>query len=232
MLLHALALASNLAVPVADVCAHDPTDIRVYAKIEPPSTSFSKSVPQLQAMRSNTEIAGDPRFATIAGLTVGGIGVEFEVRIADLRLTTGMVCAWPSVVTVTLSSSPTVYVVPDGGSCRTKVAIDHEMRHVAVYSDMINRYVPIFQRQVTTMVDAIGTIGPVPEESLSKLRHRIQEKVGAAIDVTSDEMDASRDAAQRAIDSSAEYERLGHACSQVDMTPDATRLRPDAPPRS
>ncbi len=221
MLLHAVVLASNLVVPAADACERDPTDIRVYAKIEPPTTSFSKAPRQLQSKRSDTEIAGDPRFATVAGLTIGSIGVDFEVRIADLRLATGMVCAWPSVVTVTLSAAPDVYVVPDRGACQTKVALDHEMRHVAVYSDVINRYVPIFRHQVAAMVDAIGTVGPVPEERLSKLRHRIQDKIGASIDVVSDEMDASWISAQHAIDSQTEYDRLSHICPQVDFVPES-----------
>jgi len=222
MLLHAVVIASNLVIPAAaDACERDPTDIRVYAKIEPPTTNFSKPSRQLQSKRSETEIAGDPRFATVAGLTVGSIGVDFEVRIADLRLASGMICAWPSVVTVTLSAAPDVYVVPDHGPCQTRVALDHEMRHVAVYSDIINRYVPIFRRRVATMVDAIGTVGPVPEERLSTLRHRIQDKIGASIDVVSDEMDANWVSAERAIDSETEYDRLSHVCPQVDFVPES-----------
>jgi hypothetical protein len=227
MLLHALAFMSNLVSAAADGCSRDPTEIRVYAKIEPPTTNFSKSEIQLQAMRSSAEIASDPRFAELAGLTVGGISVDFEVRIANMGIGAGTVCAWPSVVTVTLSAAPAIYIAAGRSACQTEAALDHEMRHVAINTDVIARYAPIFKRRVGAMIDAIGTAGPMPEENLSKTRRRIEEKVSASIAVTADEMNEAWISAQHGLDSPAEYARLGHACPEVETRAGSTKIRPD-----
>lgn len=228
MLLHAVVLASNLIPAATDSCFRDPTEVRVYAKIDPPTTDFSKNEAQLKVMKPDGAIAGDPRFAHLAGLTVAGIEVDSEVRIANTRFSDGKVCAWPSVVTITLSTTPKVYVTADHSKCQTDAALTHEMEHVAIDKAIIDRYAPIFRRRIAVMVEAIGTVGPAPESDLSSIRHRIEEKVNAAIVVTTDQLTADRTTEQRNLDSPTEYERLGNVCPQIDLNPGSPLSRPAA----
>jgi len=214
LLLHALALASHFVPVAADICSRDPTDIRISVTIEPPKTDFTKSDSQLDALKAG--VAGNPRFIPISGLTLAKIAVNSEVRIANIRTGSGQTCVWPTAVVVTLSTAPEVYVVTNHGKCRTDLAIGHEMQHVAIDREIIDRYSPIFRRRITAMVDAIGTVGPVAQIDLSSVRRRIEEKINAAIAVVGDQMDAERAARQQALDSPSEYARLSLTCPQID----------------
>ena len=235
MLLHAVVLVSNLIptplTPVAaDSCIRDPTEVRIYAKIDPPTTDFTKNEAQLKALKPDGAIAGDPRFTQITGLTVAGIEVDSEVRIANSRFSDGNVCAWPSVVTITLSTSPKVYVTADHSKCQTDAGLTHEMTHVAIDRAIIDRYTPIFRHRMSTMVEAIGTVGPVPESALSTIRHRIEEKINAAIAVATDQLTTDRTAEQRGLDSPTEYERLANVCPQIQLNPGSRLSRPEPKP--
>ena len=119
---------------------------------------------------------------------------------------------WPSVISVKLSSVPTIYVDASHGPCRQKAAADHELEHVAIDHRLVDRYVPIFQRRVADMAAAIGTVAAPSEDGLPAVRQRIEDKIGAVLSVTYDAMAAERAAAHRAHDSPDEYRRVGMAC--------------------
>jgi len=226
MLLHAIVLVSNLLPAAAQTCAGEPTDIRIVEKIDPPSTDFTKSEGELERMRLAGGIASDFPFTRVAGLTVASIAVDSEIRIANTRSSTGQVCAWPSVVTITLSTHPTVYVSSQHGACHVRAATEHEMQHVAIDREMVERYVGIFRRRIGRMVDAIGIVGPAPEANLSSVRHRIEEKINAVIAITSDELTEERVARQHGLDSPTEYHRLAEACPQINVTPELNNTQP------
>jgi hypothetical protein len=212
MLLPVLALVSPLIVAATEACAGDAAEIRVVERIASPRIDHAKTVDQLRTMALGETIAGNRRFSEIAGLTVAGIAVDTEIRIANTRLSTGDVCVWPSVVTVTLSTAPAVYVTADHGACQLAAALDHEMRHVAVDRQIIHSYAQILRKNVDDMAQAIGTAGPLPAANLPSVRRRIEEKLNAAIAVASERLNAERASEQREIDSPQEYQRLVHQC--------------------
>jgi hypothetical protein len=105
-------------------------------------------------------------------------------------------------------------------------ALDHEQKHVATDRAIIERYAPIFRQRVGIMVEAVGTEGPEPEAELGKLRKRIEEKIDAAIAITTEAMTVERNEKQHAIDSLEEYERLRAICPQVNVDrPGADSMR-------
>ena len=199
LLLPTLAVVSNLAMANAQSCAPDPTDVRIETKIDEPRLDTSKDGEQL--------------------LTVGGIAIDSEIRIANDATDGNSVCAWPSVVTVTLSTSPTVYVLTDRGECQRSVGLKHEMEHVAIDQRIIQRYVPIFRRRIAAMAEAIAADGSPPGRDLRTQRHRIEEKVNAVIAVVSDQLNADRSTEQHAFDSIEEYTRVSSTCPQVTLAP-------------
>jgi hypothetical protein len=221
-----LALGGSAEAAEGMSCPVNHTDVRIARKIEEPRIDYSKREGQLETMKFQDSLASDRSFARVAGLTVASIAVDSEIRIASTGNAIGEpTCAWPTVVTVTLSTAPTVYVGADHGICSRDIGLGHEMQHVAIDRNVIDFYSPIFRRQIGAMVDAMNSAAPSPGLDIQSWRQRIEEKINAVIAVTSDSLNSNRAARHRSLDSPSEYWRLSAACPQVTVDPSASAAR-------
>jgi hypothetical protein len=210
------------AAAAAPACPGEHTEVRISKKIEEPRIDYSKRAGQLETMKFSDPIASDRSFARVAGLTVAAIAVDSEIRIASTAATVPgePTCAWPSVVSVTLSTAPTVYVGADHGICSREVGLNHEMQHVAIDKKVIDTYGPIFRQRLDAMVDAMNTAAPETGLDIGSLRSRIEEKINAVIAVVADALNDDRSNRHRKLDSPQEYQRLAYACPQVTVDPE------------
>ena len=232
LLLPMLAAGGSAAAAEAVTCPVNHTDVRIARKIEEPRIDYSKREGQLETMKFQDPLASNRGFARVAGLTVASIAVDSEIRIASTGNAAGEpTCAWPTVVTVTLSTAPTVYVGADHGTCLREVGLGHEMQHVAIDRNVIDFYSPIFRREINAMIDAMNSTSPSPSLDVQSWRQRIEEKINAVISVQSDALNSNRAARHRTLDSPEEYWRLSEACPQVTVDPStaAARARVSAP---
>lgn len=200
-------------------CPSNSAEVRISETITPAHVDDTKDEAQLAAMRFDEPVASDRRFLQLTGLTVAGITVDQEIRFASQGPEGGPYCVWPSVVTVTLSTAPVIYLVASHGQCLMTVGLEHEKRHVAVNQDLIGRYGPVFRERVRSMMVAISQDQRAPTTDPQLLRTRIEEKVNAIIAVTSDRMYADWKADQQAIDTMEEYRRISNTCPQVTVDP-------------
>ena len=214
LLLPTLALAAKMTTAVADACPAHHTDIRIAQKIEPPRLDFTKGSDQLRTMKFN-DLVSDTGFPDMAGLTVHSIAVDSEIRIASTGGEGAPICVWPKVITVTLSTAPTIYIAADDGGCRHGIALAHEMQHAAIDRGVIEKYGPIFRQRLAAMVDAIEASNLPSTVDLLTRSDRIEEKVNAMIAVTSDALNAEQVDQQRALDSPDEYKKRSAACPIV-----------------
>ena len=216
--LGALLVFARGAAASVPACPAEHTDVRIAKEVAEPHVDFSKRADQLQSMNFRDSVASDRSFAQVAGLTVASIAVDSEIRIAS---TAGEpTCAWPSVVSIRISTAPTVYVGSDHGTCLRQVGLGHEMEHVAIDRNVIDTYGPIFRQRLDAMVNAMNSAAPEPGLDLDSLRSRIEEKINAVIAVTSDSLNDDRASKHRKLDSPQEYRRLSYACPQVTVDPD------------
>jgi len=225
-----LALGAPNAAASVPACPASHTDIRISKDVEEPRIDYSKRAPQLESMKFRDPIASDRSFARVAGLTVAAIAVDSEIRIASTGTSGGEpACAWPSVVTVTLSTAPTVYIGADHGVCSREVGLGHEMRHVAIDKKVIDTYGPIFRRRLDAMIDAMNSAAQEPGLDINSWRARIEEKINAVISVTSDSLNDDRANQHRTLDSPMEYLRLSYACPMVTVDPKTAAARANMP---
>ena len=225
----ALVLAAGSAAAKTPACSLERTEIRISKEIGEPRIDYSKRATQLETMTFRDPIASDRSFTRVAGLTVAAITVDSEIRIASTGTTAGEPpCVWPSVVTVTLSTAPTVYVGADHGQCSRDVGVGHEMEHVAIDKSVINMYGPIFRLHLVAMADAMNA-SPEPGLDPAAWRARIEEKMNAVIAVVSDSLNDDRSLRHRRLDSPQEYQRLSLACPQVTLNPNASAARARSP---
>ena len=210
--LPAFLLASHLVQASAVACPANHTDVRISENITPPRTDTSKTADQLKAMRFSDAVSTDPKFTETAGVTDASIVLDSEVRTASSGPESGPFCVWPSVITVTLSTAPIIYVDASHGPCRQAAALAHEMGHVDIDRRMIERFVPIFRSRVMGMAEAIGSAAATDRDQLQTVRSHIEDKVNAMLSITLDALNVERLKAQHAHDSPEEYERLSTAC--------------------
>jgi len=222
--LAALVVGAGGAAVAAPACPGEHTEVRISKKIEEPRVDYSKRAGQLETMKFTDPVASDRSFTRVAGLTVAAIAVDSEIRIASSAATSPgeATCAWPSVVSVTISTAPTVYVGADHGVCSREVGLNHEMQHVAIDRRVIDTYGPIFRQRLDAMVDAMNSAAPEAGLDVGSLRSRIEEKINAAIAVVADSLNDDRSSRHRKLDSPQEYQRLSYACPQVTVDPQAT----------
>jgi hypothetical protein len=223
----ALVLAAGGAAASVTACPAEHTEVRISKEIGEPRIDYSKRAGQLETMKFPDPVASDRSFTRVAGLTVAAIAVDSEIRIASSAGSTPgePTCAWPSVVTVTLSTAPTVYVGADHGICSREVGLDHEMEHVAIDKKVIDAYGPIFRQRLDAMVDAMNAAAPEAGLDLGSWRSRIEEKINAVISVVSDSLNDDRSSRHRRLDSPQEYLRLSLACPQVTVDPEVAAER-------
>jgi len=222
----ALVFAGGAAAALP-ACPGEHTDVRISKKVAEPRVDYSKRSSQLETMKFTDPVASDRGFTRVAGLTVAAIAVDSEIRIASSAATAPgeATCAWPSVVTVTLSTAPTVYVGADHGICSREVGLNHEMEHVGIDRNVIEAYGPIFRQRLGAMVDAMNSAAPEAGLDVDAARSRIEEKINAVIAVVADSLNDDRSSRHRKLDSPQEYRRLSYACPQVTVDPEESAMR-------
>ena len=183
-----------------------PTRIDVVTAPVVHRTDRTRSWVELTAMSSD-----DTPEVRAVGLTMAIIAHQTTVETAGIEdASDGRVCVRPTI-RVELSATPiTVYISREiaGDPCRDAAALEHELKHVAVYSGELARIADEVRRQLAVKYDnrvlyyrsrseaqnetktALGTeLGPM----LAQEGRRIKER-------------------QRAIDTPEEYARVSAAC--------------------
>ena len=147
------------------------------------------------------------------------ISIDSEIRTTASGPPNGPACIWPSVISVKLSTAPVIYVDVSHGECRKAVALEHEMGHVAIDRQVIDRYIPIVRNHVALLAEAIGSVPAPSYDGLAAARGRIEDKINALLAVIDDSLVADRAAAATAHDSPEEYLRVSRACPAITVEP-------------
>jgi hypothetical protein len=224
MLLPAVLVAWGLTLPAVAACLPGHTEVRVTENIVPPKIDFSKTSDQIKSSKVGDAPMGDYKYAEMTGITDAVISIDSEIRTTASGPPNGPACIWPSVISVKLSTAPIIYVDASHGECRKAVALEHEMGHVALDQQVIERYIPIVRNHVALLAEAIGSVAAPSYDGLAVARERIEDKVNALLTVIDDALIADRAAAAAAHDSPEEYRRVTMACPTI--TVDAPSIAP------
>ncbi len=219
MSLPTLLVASWLALPAAGACPSNHTEVRVTENIVPPKIDFSRNSEQIKASKIGDAPMGDYKYAEMTGITDAAISIDSEIRTTASGPPNGPACIWPSVISVKLSTTPIIYVDASHGECRKAVALEHEMGHVAIDRQVIERYIPIVRNHVALLAEAIGSVPAPSYDGLAVARGRIEDKINALLAVIDDSLVADRAAAAVAHDSPEEYLRVSRACPAITIEP-------------
>lgn len=109
------------------------------SRVDVAAAPTSYRIDRTRSVRELTAMSGDAAPGIRAlGLTTAEVGHRAAVESSGIEDTrTGRVCARPSLRVTLVAEPMTVYVAREiaGDPCKDAVALEHEMKHVAVYEE-------------------------------------------------------------------------------------------------
>lgn len=207
---------SVLTLASAECEVPERTKITLVPSQRPVRYDYSKSINQLTSKGSDTISPYDAHIeAHVNGLMEGGISVKSRINIAwssDYRR--GTSCFWYKAIELGVRIEPTVYIAREHrkGSCKHRVVMEHEMKHVRADRAVVSKYMGRYKSAVQSAVRKIGAIGPVSGKDIAKVRAKMGATIEKVIAQVTEKMNKERRARQQAIDSKEEYERVNNAC--------------------
>ncbi len=215
LLVLAALLAAVPFTPLAQACPADAPAIRVVAHTSQARIDLRRNAQQMAAMGVDDRIV-DPEFSALAGLTDATIAVDSEVRTVirtpKARGTGEPICVLLDAIEVTISTAPVVYVDASRGACQVRAALEHERKHVATDEAIVARFLPILQRQLADQIRAIPPSAAGSTAEAIAAQGRLETRANAIIAADGDALLAARDAVQRSLDTSEDYQQVSDSC--------------------
>jgi hypothetical protein len=176
----------------------------------------SKSFLQLRQFDVDTiNPYGKKADTKIGGLMQGGIQLEQSMRLSTItHQGLRQICAFYDEVNVRLHISPTIYIAKENqrGTCRYNAIKEHEMKHIQVDRDIVNKYADLIGSALRREVNRQSVYGPVSLGRAQEIQVGMRQRLEAVLRAYSDKMDGERRKRQQAIDSLEEYERVRRQC--------------------
>ncbi len=178
---------------------------------------YSKTLRQIQRYESDS--LSPHNFGQISytqGLMRGIITVAPRVVIKHTKYPDqGVACAWYDIIDVVLEVDPYITIAAEvyEDECMRQAVGAHEMAHVKLDREIINKYAKIMGQKIYTTLEERGfKSNLVGVRALQGTVQRMQETVYEVVNHEYKKMDLERLDRQRALDSKKEYKRMSKQC--------------------
>jgi hypothetical protein len=211
--LAAAVLAASLppGVPAAPLaCAATVPRVSVSRSLPPPAIDNTLTQPQLQRVAANHH-AG--RALGLYRATVNG---RFNAEIA-MRWDESEACLWVSSLAIEVEAvDRRIWVIRERrpGTCHYDAVLAHERRHEEVDDAMVEAYAARLRSVLAQEAAALGLVRVAPGER-DAAQQRLVDALKKAFQAEMRALQAERERRQNAIDTPAEYRRVGAACSSA-----------------
>lgn len=194
----------------------EPPVINIRTSTNQISYDFSQSKKQLDRFEVSTINPYASNVITdVGGLMKGGIETQ-QKMLFDTRINpnTRQVCYWHNVIDFSLHIKPQIYIANDfpRGSCMHNAIVEHELKHVIVDREIVNKYAVLIGQALKDDVTRYRVYGPVPVSQKNALETQLKQRMHRIISRYTSQMTAERRKRQQQIDSLPEYERVNHMC--------------------
>lgn len=186
----------------------------------------SKTLAELQAQELDTiNPYGFSGVSTTQGFASTEINSSSQVKLGHkVYQEAGAVCLWYDRIDVTLEIDSTITIGKEvyADSCLRPVTVEHEMKHVNVDRQIVNKYAKIIGQKIYAALQERGfRAQPVPIDHAQAMADRMQTLIGQVVEFEFKKMDLERTEAQLKVDSIEEYDRLSKLCpeSRAKMQP-------------
>ena len=194
-----------------------PTDISAVPSTKEITWDYSKTVADIQGVKMDTVNPYAFSGATFTeGYMNGSIKMTPHVKLAYQTLPEyNAACIWYDSIDIDMQIDPTIVIPKEvhEDSCMGPAVAQHELKHIKVDREMVNKYIAVMGQKVYDGLSDRGFIaGPVPMDQLQPTIARMQDTVNQIVCQEYKRMDLDRIDAQRAVDSVQEYRRVQAMC--------------------
>lgn len=195
-----------------------PPVIQVLPKTADIRYDYSQTAEQLTARGSNTV---NP-YAANLDTTTGGLRSDSAKISSNIKMGTqtwpslNVGCIWYDSIIVNIALSPVIYIAKEYQQepCRSAIT-EHELRHVSVDREVMNKYAMEIGRAIQAAVNRAGALGPFNAPEMSTHQDRLIKHVQSAIDSQQLMLEKEMRQRQAQVDSVQEYQRVSNICKDV-----------------
>lgn len=198
-------------------CSHQaPPPVRVAPSLEQIKYDNSRTQRELDRMDIDTLNPYGNKETHVGGLMSGEIRVEHKVGFVQERYEQlDQTCVHYDSIAVSMTINPTIYIAREHkpGTCRYAAIMEHEHKHVDVDRVIVNKYARRIGDALSFALNKYGaTYGPFPQAEVAGIQNRLQRYIDDIVKAEVEAMNTERLAAQQAIDTLEEYERVRKLC--------------------
>jgi len=214
-----MVLASN-----GDVCKMPkPTEITITPSTQKVQIVNNQTLAQMQAQKTDTINPHSFNGVSVTqGFAQGKIRMEAEVKLDSEAVYGGRAgCIWYESINVKFSIDPYIYIAKEvyQDLCMRKAVLDHEMKHVNVDKQVVNKYSREVGRKIFDGLEQRGFIaGPIRPDDYEATAERMRQTVKQIIDLEMKRMELDRMDMQGLVDTKEEYDRVAAQCPRFKIT--------------
>jgi len=194
--------------------------INVTVKSDDIDYDYSRNAAALKSLENNTASPYAPGVDT----ATGGLREDHPSIATNVNLDIlsnqwhKQGCVRYKSIEIEMHLRPKVYVAKEfnTGTCRQAV-LAHELKHVRVDREVMNKYAAMISPQVQDVVNRTGALGPFDVTKTEAVKAQAAGYITAVTDRLEKAMEAELNARQRGVDSLAEYRAVGSFCSDVNV---------------
>ncbi len=151
---------------------------------------------------------------TVGGLHLSELAPQYTVSFELANGAPGKYCVGIIAVRVTIEYAPRIMIANEWqqGTCRYKVILDHEMRHVNTDIIAFNEFLPKIRLELEESVRKLQQMGPMPFTSVEKAKGLLVDAVRDKLVAEVDEFQKVRFARQQMIDTRQQYLMESRLC--------------------
>jgi len=152
------------------------------------------------------------------GVTEFAVDVKFQLSFIEKRKTfSGEVCLIPEKVDVALTLKQTIFLGKSStrSKCQFRTLMDHEMRHVTINRDIMQKNLKSFENSVRDGIKTFGQYqgwGPYDFSRSPEKKQLLSEYMDSSIKRVAKTTEDEINHLQSKVDTPGEYLRIGRAC--------------------
>lgn len=217
LLIDPLILPSMLVLvqSTAQCPKHEPTKINVIPLTEEVKYNYRESLKRIQQYSTDTvDPYGFHGQTVTQGFMKGQIELRQKIRFAQSS-NSAIGCVWYDTITIELHIDPEIVIARElhQDQCMRKAIIGHELKHVRVDREVVNKYAKTMGQKLLTELQSRGfSAGPFRKERMQEVIQKMQRTVHQILELEYKKLGIERQERQRQVDTLDEYQSVDAQC--------------------
>lgn len=195
----------------------EPTNIKVIPRTAEVLYDHSKTLLELQSYKTDTINPYGAKVDTITqGFMRGRIGMRHKITLGlskNKHYSYG--CLWYDTIEIELIIDPVIMIAKEiyEDDCMRKAVIGHELKHITVDREIVNKYARSMGKQVHETLKLRGfVVGPVSLAQIENTSTNMQKLIEQVLMLEYQKLGLDRRIRQIEVDSRDEYDRVESLC--------------------